>query len=266
MRETLAEIWGAIGWERKIIVFFGGVLVLTITGPFGTYDHLTLYQRLIFWVVTFTGVGFFMHVLQTTALTTERLGRLPPSLRLGLGAALAGLPGAALVIFAYEVFHPETALDQDLPRIWLLVTLVGWLVGLVEFIAWRQDSDEALPVTQRTAFHKRLPPELGDDIISISMQDHYAEVTTTLGTHLVLIRLSDAIAELKGASGLQVHRSHYVMKAHLQRMHRDGSRLRVTLSDGRDIPVSAKHAEAVRDALRARRDVITSGTDRPLTG
>lgn len=253
MRETLAEIWGAIGWERKILVFFAGVLVLAITGPFGTYDHLSLSQRLVFWVVVFSGVGFFMHVLQTTALASERLGRLPPALRLGLGAALAGLPGAAVVIFTYGVFRPEIASAEDLPKIWLMVALVGWVVGLVEFIDWRKGADDAAPATLRTAFHKRLPPELGDDILSISMQDHYAEVTTTLGTHMVLIRLSDAIAELKGAAGLQVHRSHYVMKAHLVRLHRDGSRLRVSLSDGREIPVSASHAEAVREVLRAKR-------------
>ncbi|WP_323763248.1 LytTR family DNA-binding domain-containing protein [Marinovum sp.] len=252
MRETLADIWGSIGWERKILGFFGGVLVLAVTGPFGTYEVMSFAQRLVFWLVVFTGVGFFMHVCQTTALKTAWLGPLPPVLRLAVGALLAGLPGAAVVIFVHGVFRPPVVAGAALPVIWLQVALIGWVVGIVEFLDWGGKGTSREPPQRRTGFHKRLPPELGDDIISISMQDHYAEVTTTLGSHLVLIRLSDAMAELKGAAGLQLHRSHYASIAHLVRLHREGTRLKATLSDGRELPVSASHADAVRAALKAK--------------
>lgn len=248
MRQTLADIWTGIGWERKIVVFFCGVAVLALTGPFGTYAAMGFYERLVFWLIVFTGVGFFMHVFLVTALTTPHLARVPKVLRLGLGAALAALPGAAVVIFVDGVFRPPLTSADTLPVIWVQVTLVGWVVGIVEFHDFgKRDTGQVSP--RRTAFHKRLPSELGDDIISVSMQDHYAEVTTTLGSHMVLMRLSDAMKELAGAPGLQVHRSHYAMTAHMRKLHRDGTRLRVLLSDGRDIPVSASHAEEVRAAL-----------------
>lgn len=252
MRETLAELWGAIGWDRKILVYFGGVLVLALTGPFGTYEAMAFSQRLVFWLVVFTGIGFFMHVCQTAALRSRWLAPLPPVLRLGAGAVLAGLPGAAVVIFVYAVFHPPVMAAGSLPVIWLQVALIGWVVGIVEFLDWGTTPAAAAPTRQRTAFHKRLPPELGDDIISISMQDHYAEVTTTKGRHLVLIRLGDAIAELQGAPGVQLHRSHYASAAHLLRLHREGTRLWATLSDGRSLPVSASRAEAVRAVMKDR--------------
>ncbi|TNF23129.1 MAG: LytTR family transcriptional regulator [Rhodobacteraceae bacterium] len=252
MRQTLADIWAGIGWERKIVAFFGGVLVLALTGPFGTYAEMGFAERLVFWLIVFTGVGFFMHVCLVTALGTPYLGRVPPVLRLGLGAGLAALPGAAVVIFVDGVFRPPLDSAGALPVIWLQVALVGWVLGIVEFhdFGKRAPAPEA---PRRAAFCKRLPPELGQDIISISMQDHYAEVTTTQGTHLLLMRMSDAMRELEGAPGLQLHRSHYAMTAHLRKLHRDGARLRVRLSDGRDLPVSASHAEAVRRALRQER-------------
>ena len=39
---------------------------------------------------------------------------------------------------------------------------------------------------------------------------NYVEVWTERGTHLVLMRLSDAIRETAGENGLQIHRSHWV--------------------------------------------------------
>lgn len=248
MRETLSDIWATIGWERKIFAFFGGVLVLALTGPFGTYEAMGLAERMVFWLVVFTGVGFFMHVCMRTALQSRYLRRVPRIARLGIGAVLAGLPGAALVIFVYAVFRPPLQSAENLPVIWMQVAVIGWVIGIVEFHEFRAE-EEGPKTPPRTNFHKRLPLELGDDIISISMQDHYAEVTTTLGSHLVLIRLTDAMSEMEGAEGLRVHRSHYAMVAHLRRLHRDGNRLMVVLSDGREIPVSARYSEAVRDAL-----------------
>jgi DNA-binding LytR/AlgR family response regulator len=60
------------------------------------------------------------------------------------------------------------------------------------------------------------------------------------------------LAELKGAAGLQVHRSHYVMTAHMERFCREGGRLRLRLTDGRELPVSARYADKVRAALKQK--------------
>lgn len=251
MRQTIADIWAGVGWERKIAAFFGGVLVLALTGPFGTYQEMSFAERVIFWVIVLTAAGFFMHILVTTAMASRHLAKLPGVVRIGIGAALAGLPGAAVVIFVHGVFRPPLSLADELPLIWVQVALICWVLGIVEFHDFGTPEDRTTP-PRRTALHKRLPPELGDEIISISMQDHYAEVTTTLGSYMILIRLTDAMQELDAIPGLRVHRSHYVTTAHLRKLRRDGGRLRVVLSDGRDLPVSASYVDAVRAALRER--------------
>ncbi|MDA7427547.1 LytTR family transcriptional regulator DNA-binding domain-containing protein [Primorskyibacter aestuariivivens] len=248
----MRQIFDPVQWDRKILVFFAGVILLAVLGPFGTYESLGFAERLVYWVIVFSGVGFFMHVILTTSLKAHWLAALPPIARLGVGAVLAGLPGAAVVIFVHGVFLPPLISADTLPVIWAQVTAIGWIVGAVEFLDWGRTSDDT-PQLICTRFHKRLPPELGDDIISISMQDHYAEVTTTLGTHMVLIRLADAMEELSDAEGVQLHRSHFALVSHLREIRRHGAKMRVVLSDGRELPVSTTHVDEVRSVLKKRK-------------
>ena len=42
------------------------------------------------------------------------------------------------------------------------------------------------------------------------MEDHYVRVFTDAGESLILLRLSDAMAEVRDVPGLQIHRSHWV--------------------------------------------------------
>lgn len=90
---------------------------------------------------------------------------------------------------------------------------------------------------------------LGWDVISLVAQDHYVEVTTPQGTGLVLSRLSDAIAELSRLPGAQLHRSHWVARAHARALVRDGGKPMIRLSDGRTLPVSEARLPKVRRAL-----------------
>lgn len=109
------------------------------------------------------------------------------------------------------------------------------------------------PVSPRPATPSKLQEmlrgHLGSDVISLVAQDHYVEVTTTLGTGLVLSRLSDAIAELSHRPGAQLHRSHWVARAHVRALVRGGGRPLVRLSDGRELPVSEARLPKVRRAL-----------------
>lgn len=81
------------------------------------------------------------------------------------------------------------------------------------------------------------------------MEDHYVRVFTDAGESLVLLRLSDAIAEVQEVPGLQIHRSHWIARAAVARMERlpDG-RLRLHLVNGSVLPVSRTFAKQVREA------------------
>ena len=244
----MRQIFGDVGWEMKALVFFLATAIFVLIGPFGTYEDLTLSERIVFWFVVVGGVGFFMHVAMTIALRAPRLRGWPRWACVVLGSAVAALPGAAVVEFVNEVFRPSGMSLQTLVRLWFQVTVIGSVIGIVEYIDWRgTPADQPAPVLTR--FHKRLPSELGHDIISISMEDHYARITTTLGQHMLLMRLSDVMAELGDGGGLQVHRSHWVALPHLRDVEKSGTRHFARLSDGRSLPVSATYLPAVQEHL-----------------
>jgi DNA-binding LytR/AlgR family response regulator len=80
------------------------------------------------------------------------------------------------------------------------------------------------------------------------VQDHYVEVHTERGMHLVLMRLSDAIDEAEGIPGLKVHRSHWVALEAVAEARREGGRVVLRLRDGASVPVSRAHVQALREA------------------
>ena len=63
-------------------------------------------------------------------------------------------------------------------------------------------------------------------------------VTTDRGSVMVLIRFSDAVKELAGHPGAQVHRSHWVASGQAKRILREKNRTMIELADGRRLPVS----------------------------
>ena len=63
-------------------------------------------------------------------------------------------------------------------------------------------------------------------------------VTTDRGSVMILIRFSDAVRELAGHPGAQVHRSHWVASGQAKRILREKNRTMIELVDGRRLPVS----------------------------
>ncbi|SFS16576.1 LytTR family DNA-binding domain-containing protein [Yoonia litorea] len=253
----MRQIFGDIGWEKKLLVFFGALIVLTLLGPFGTYADLDFWSRFVFWVMIVGGVGFCMHVTMTVGLKTPLLGRMSKTFRLLISAALGALPGAAIVVFVNAVFRPPLVSADGMPVIWLQVTVIGFIIGVVEYMDWRvlPPAEDATPVV-RTKLHDRFRSTTTADIISMSMQDHYVEVTTSAGKELVLSRFADAIDEVKGVNGLRLHRSHWIAEKHLVDTKRRGNRAFAKLSDGRELPVSDTYLKAVEATIEAR--TITS--------
>ena len=139
-----------------------------------------------------------------------------------------------------------------------IATLIGVLLGVpmgviaaviapLEYLELR--STGAPVPMPRSRMHDRLDEDMGEDIVSLSMQDHYVEVTTGAGRQLILMRLSDAMEELHPIQGVQLHRSHWAATQHLKRLEKDGARHVVHLKDGRSLPVSGTYLDGVRNAL-----------------
>ena len=110
-----------------------------------------------------------------------------------------------------------------------------------------QPSAAGAPAPDRNLF-KLLPGRLGTDLVFIKSEDHYLEVHTTVGSSLIKMRFSDAVAEL-GERGMQVHRSYWVATNHVLRTARNGKRTMLRLTGDQEVPVSVTHLRAVRALL-----------------
>ncbi|MGR3321225.1 MAG: LytTR family DNA-binding domain-containing protein [Pseudooceanicola sp.] len=255
MREFLADFVTL----RRGIVLVGAIFVLTVLGPFGTYDSLSLPRRVFFWTAMIVSLTFPMHLGMWLCIRAPQLRSWPRPARIMLGSALAALPGTALVYVIDAAIWPPMSDLARFPRTWLQVTVLGFVIGFFHHMPLRlifglghgrgatpsSDGDTA-ERNDLSRFHRRLSPGLGNDIVSLSMQDHYVEVTTTRGSEMILIRLADAIDELKGTDGMRIHRSHWAAAAHMKELGRENGKLRLRLSDGRHLPVSQTYADDLR--------------------
>lgn len=102
----------------------------------------------------------------------------------------------------------------------------------------------------------QLPPELGSEVIALEMEDHYVRVHTMLGSHLVLMRLRDAMMYVADSEGRQVHRSWWVARLAVEDVKREGRNVRLVLAsseqgseqDGVEAPVSRAQVSELKDA------------------
>ncbi len=249
--------WRAIVLNRRSQAF-AAILAVTVTvvAPFGTGERMGPALRLLYWcaiVASHAAIAIFIVVAVSYALRRWIDLRWARVLVAGCAAALP----LALV---------QTTLAHILDGMPLTVSTISAIcfstlvitVSVTTIVGLLQDdgSAAAIPATVTSgrqdrrpiAFLERLPPSIGRDLINLSMQDHYIDVRTAKGSTLVLLRFSDAVRELEGADGLQIHRSHWVARTAVARLHRDEGRLVVELLDGRRLPVSRSFAAAVRDA------------------
>lgn len=85
----------------------------------------------------------------------------------------------------------------------------------------------------------RLPGELqAAEIIALEAEEHYTKVHTAAGAALLLLRFSDAIAEMAPQPGLQVHRSFWISRQAVERVVRSGRRTTIQMRGGLEVPVS----------------------------
>lgn len=96
---------------------------------------------------------------------------------------------------------------------------------------------------QRLPLHLRALP-----IQALQAEDHYLRVHFVDGqSTLILMRLSDAVAELPGERGAQTHRSWWVAKDALRRVTKSDGRATLTLEHGIEAPVSRSFYSALRN-------------------
>ena len=277
---TMREFDMTLDWERKLLIAFTLLTLGTLLGPFGTYNVMGFWDRLTFWALDILGAAVLMHVIVGTFYNITALRFIPPVLRLFIGVTIAAIPTTAFIRFVFLTLMGRESSGIEFPLLWLEVTLISAAVLWTEYdliprlrrargtterkanplfsrtksAAPHANPDttadvetDAEPAPEYAPLLDRLPDEARPGrLISISMQDHYAAVTMTTGTFLLLMRLSDALQLLGQIKGAQVHRSHWAAADFASDLTRDGRRTLLQLRDGRTLPVSASYLDAAK--------------------
>lgn len=234
-------------------VWLLATLGAAFTGPFGTYEALGLIGRLLYWGVV-AGAAVLLHVAFHLGFSRMEAG----GNRAGVVAELAIDLGYALLLGA-----GIWALNRALFEGWESPTRYGWLVLVILGVSFAITAlhwiiGRGSPQTQGTAaspagsgearFLRRLRVDKRAPLMRIEAQDHYLLVVTRAGSDLLLMRMTDAEAELPPDLGLRVHRSHWVALGAVTGRRRENGRLTLLMADGAEIPVSRGYRAAARDA------------------
>lgn len=229
------------------------VMMLAVSGPFGTLDAMGFAQRFAYWgaIALFTALPSFTIAFMVNCTGWRRAWGM--TLRIFIAGALASLPVSMIVwgISAFVAGNSPASLAGFLDIVTRCVPISFGITAIYTLLhrdvsAKRQHTgtDEI-----HVPFFERLNPDTGRALLTVQAQDHYVEVTTTRGRELVLIRLSDAENELAALDGMRVHRSWWVTRGAVDTLKRANGRLVIRTTDGRTIPVSRGNEKAVREWL-----------------
>ena len=224
-------------------------LMLGFAGPFGTNPAFDRPVRYAFWAgLTLFG---YLCVLVSGAVirSSPALARLPGWARLALAATLSSVPQTLAVAWVFSLLQAGRVTGPaQLPALFFAVLAIQLVIASVASLVAR-DIEPAAAATENapdSPFLDRLPPHLRGDLIALESQDHYLKVHTGSGSTLILSRLSDAIAQLRGVDGLQVHRSWWVADSAVIGVESSGGRISIKLRNGLSVPVSRTYLQSVR--------------------
>ena len=259
---------------RQIIIDVAVLLaigaVLGILAPLGT-GYMSLPARMAYWMLLAVAGYLFYKPIGAIVLRAGPKLDLPTWFLWAGAVLIASLPMSILVwiVNAGRGPVPIPPLDVALTH-YFAVTVVGAVVTIMfnllpatrgaDSDEARSTSDPAQPVVPAPSparetppepsgprFIDRLPPAIGTDLLALEMEDHYVRAHTALGSELVLMRMRDAVAELDGIAGEQVHRSWWVARGAVADVKRDGRNVRLVLDNGLEAPVSRANVGLLKD-------------------
>ena len=216
----------------------------------GVYDtgQAPFPARFLFWTATMAvgaGSSFFV----APYMWSDRFEAWPAPVKIAIVAFAVSFP-VTVVLFVfnggpYSINHAIIQFVYVL--IISLIISTGMYVAHVFEEAKAATSDSSSD--QLAAFMERLPVKFRTaELHAISSEDHYLRVHTSLGEEMILMRLADAVRELAGADGLQVHRSWWVARQGIQDEKRIDGRSFLVLPSGTEVPVSRSYRAKAKEA------------------
>jgi len=222
---------------------------LALLGAFGT-NALPIGVRMAYWVGLCVA-GAIVGTGVSQVIGRDGRADARPWLYGGLTVVGVTLPFTVVVWLVSEhVFYGHLR-PGALPFYLVPVLIVTVAMTGLNFLVQREPvATHAAPAgSPAPRFVDRLPPKLrGAELYAVEAQDHYLRLHTSRGQDLILMRLSDAVAELEGIEGAQTHRSWWVAKDAVEGAQRGDGRATLQLKGGVEAPVSRAYAKALRAA------------------
>lgn len=238
----------------------GVAAVVATIGPFGTFTALPAADRYLYWMIIIP-LNWAQVLLAAAAVARLPVARSWPRTAVAAAGCLAASVPASVEVWGLEAWlRPGPAAPTAL-ELWpyvLLLTLALALPvsrlspGSMRFLARPRTEDAparpAPPAPAAPNFLARVPRPLRGAPLCVAAEDHYLRVHTPGGSALILYRMADALADLAGADGLQVHRSFWVAAEAVAGVERSGRRVSLRLTNGLVVPVSRSFLARVRAA------------------
>jgi hypothetical protein len=227
---------GLPGFPLLWVASAAAALLMIVTGGFGTGD-LPLGLRAFFWAML---IGWNLAKWQSWFALTVKT---PTD---WMRSALVGAVLLNLLI-PLEIGLCLRAIGVHAAPLWPATWGRALLISLVLFAPIYVVKRRLWPA--RAAALPHAPDGLlaragvgPERLVAVAAEDHYCRVHRAEGSSaLVHYRFADALAELAGLDGGQVHRGIWVAAPAVSGALREGRRWRLLLSDGRSVPVSASH-------------------------
>ena len=178
-----------------------------------------------------------------------RFEHLATPFKIAMAATVISVPVTAvlLLFFSGSPWRITTSVMQF--GYVLVISLIVTTAAYVRDAMMKKDEAPATMADPIEVFLERLPVKYRTaKLHAISSEDHYLRVHTSLGEELILMRLADAVRELAGADGLQVHRSWWDAKTWITDEKRVDGRSLLVLESGVEVPVSRSYRSSAKAA------------------
>ncbi len=237
-----------------IMVLFG--LFFASIGPFDTIDA-PIGPRMAYWLVTMVVGGLLIKAVE---FVLDRVWPINHRILRALVLAVAVTPFQTLVVmFSGILIFPNplgpTLYFALLPAVWIISLAVVAILELLHLSLSRR-SASALAEGERLiggmpeALVRHLPAKLRTaTLFALQAEDHYVRIHTENGSTLILMRFSDAVAEVeKTMKGFRLHRSWWASEDGLVSVSYKRGTGEATLKGDLKAPVSRTYAKSLKDA------------------
>jgi len=231
-----------------LVAILTGALLARL-GPFDTFSGLTSTERLAYWI----GLTLLLavQILVAQYLLQRPMDRFHWACSAGMSGLLGAIPSAFEVAWAESLLRVQRDLGViDLVAIYGDVALIAIPLALAMRVAigWPLSAPDAAKKENALRLLSQLPPSQRGQLLAMKAEDHYIQVYTPEGQSLILYRFRDALIDVSGLEGSQVHRGWWVARNAVEAVEREGDRVVLVLVNGVRVPVSRSYSIAARDA------------------